>query len=77
MKKNAKIYVAGHRGLVGGGIWRALERHGFTHLIGKSSHELDLTQQQAVDEFFAAEKPELIEKLLPEWQKGNTGLYGK
>ena len=60
MKKNAKIYVAGHRGLVGGGIWRALERHGFTHLIGKSSHELDLTQQQAVDEFFAEEKPEYV-----------------
>ncbi len=60
MERNSKIYVAGHLGLVGGGIWRALERHGFTNLIGKSIDELDLINQQAVDEFFAAEKPEYV-----------------
>ncbi|MFA5688369.1 MAG: GDP-L-fucose synthase [Kiritimatiellales bacterium] len=57
---NARIYIAGHLGLVGGGIWRAFERHGYTNLIGRSIDELDLIQQQAVDEFFAAEKPEYV-----------------
>ncbi len=60
MELNSKIYVAGHKGLVGSGIWRALERHGYTNLIGKSLAELDLINQQAVDEFFAAEKPEYV-----------------
>ncbi len=60
MELNSKIYVAGHLGLVGGGIWRALERHGYTNLLGKSIDELDLTNQQAVDGFFAAEKPEYV-----------------
>jgi GDP-L-fucose synthase len=57
---DAKIYVAGHRGLVGSGIWRALERNGYTNLIGRAYEELDLINQQAVDEFFAAEKPEYV-----------------
>ena len=60
MKKNSKIYIAGHLGLVGGGIWRAFERHGYTNLIGRSIDELDLMNQQAVGEFFAAEKPEVV-----------------
>jgi GDP-L-fucose synthase len=60
LPRDARIYVAGHRGLVGSGIWRALERHGYTNLIGKPSAELDLTNQQGVDEFFAAEKPEYV-----------------
>ncbi len=60
MKKNSKIYIAGHRGLVGSGIWRALERHGYTNLMGRPSQELDLINQQAVDDFFAAEKPEYV-----------------
>ena len=60
MELNAKIYVAGHLGLVGSGIWRALQRHGFTNLIGRSIDELDLINQQAVDDFFAAEKPEYV-----------------
>lgn len=60
MEKNAKIYVAGHLGLVGSGIWRALERHGYTNLMGRSFEELDLTNQQAVGDFFAAEKPEYV-----------------
>jgi len=58
--QDAKIYVAGHLGLVGGGIWRALERHGYTNLLGRSIDELDLINQQAVDGFFAAEKPEYV-----------------
>ena len=60
MNLNSKIYVAGHLGLVGSGIWRALERHGYTNLIGRSFEELDLINQQAVDDFFAAEKPEYV-----------------
>jgi GDP-L-fucose synthase len=60
MELNSKIYVAGHRGLVGSGIWRALERHGYANLLGKSIDELDLINQQAVDGFFAAEKPEYV-----------------
>ncbi len=60
MELNSKIYVAGHLGLVGGGIWRALERHGYTNLLGRSIDELDLINQQAVDGFFAAEKPEYV-----------------
>ena len=60
MEKNAKIYVAGHLGLVGGGIWRALQRHGYANLLGKSIDELDLINQQAVDGFFATEKPEYV-----------------
>ncbi len=58
--RDARIYIAGHRGLVGSGIWRSLERHGYTNLIGKSRDELDLVNQQAVEEFFASEKPEYV-----------------
>jgi len=58
--RDARIYVAGHKGLVGSGIWRALERHGYTHLMGRSINELDLINQQAVDDFFAAEKPDYV-----------------
>jgi GDP-L-fucose synthase len=60
MERNSKIYVAGHLGLVGSGIWRGLERHGYTHLLGRSIDEMDLMNQQAVDDFFAAEKPEVV-----------------
>ena len=60
MEKDSKIYVAGHLGLVGSGIWRALERHGYTNLLGKSIDEVDLINQQSVDDFFAAEKPEYV-----------------
>ncbi|MES2485610.1 MAG: GDP-L-fucose synthase [Bacteroidota bacterium] len=55
-----KIYIAGHNGMVGSAIWRALTSKGYTNLIGKSSKELDLRNQQAVNEFFAAEKPDVI-----------------
>ncbi|MBF4517637.1 GDP-L-fucose synthase [Flavobacterium sp. ANB] len=60
MKKNTKIYIAGHKGMVGSAIWRALESKGYHNLIGKSSAELDLKNQQAVTDFIAAEKPEVI-----------------
>jgi len=60
MDKNSKIYVAGHLGLVGSGICRALKRHGYRNLIGKSIDKLNLICQQAVDDFFAVEKPDYV-----------------
>lgn len=60
MNTNTKIYIAGHRGMVGSAIWRALEAKGFTNLIGQSSKELDLRNQDAVEAFFANEKPEVV-----------------
>lgn len=56
----SKIYIAGHRGMVGSAIWRALEAKGYKHLIGRSSKELDLRNQQAVTDFFQQEKPEIV-----------------
>ncbi len=60
LSRDAKVYIAGHLGLVGGGIWRAFQRHGYTNLLGRSIDELDLINQQAVEEFFAKEKPEYV-----------------
>ena len=60
MKKDAKIYIAGHRGMVGSAIWRALEKKGYTNLIGKTSAELDLRNQQAVKDFYATENPDAV-----------------
>lgn len=60
MEKTSKIYIAGHRGLVGSAIWRDLQRKGYANLIGRTHKELDLTDQRAVEEFFAAEKPEYV-----------------
>lgn len=60
MEKDAKIYVAGHRGMVGSAICRALEREGYTHIITRTHAELDLCRQEAVEQFFAAEKPEYV-----------------
>lgn len=60
MDSQAKIYVAGHNGLVGGAIVRALEERGYTNLVLRSSKELDLRNQQAVDNFFAQEKPDYV-----------------
>jgi GDP-L-fucose synthase len=57
---NAKIYIAGHRGMVGSAIERALRAKGYTNLIGKTSSELDLRRQAAVEEFFANEKPDVV-----------------
>ena len=58
MNQSSKIYIAGHRGMVGSAIQRALLAKGYTNLITKSSAELDLRDQAAVDAFFKQEKPE-------------------
>lgn len=60
MHKNSKIYLAGHRGLVGSAIYRKLEEKGYTNIITRTSKELDLTDQRAVAEFFEKEKPEYV-----------------
>ena len=60
MNKNSKIYIAGHRGMVGSAVWRALAAKGYTNLIGKTSNELDLRNQQAVHHFIKTEKPVAI-----------------
>ena len=60
MNKTDKIYVAGHRGLVGSAIWNKLLSRGYSGLIGRTHAELDLTDQQAVELFFAAEKPDCV-----------------
>lgn len=60
MDKNSRIFVAGHRGLVGSAIWKALESRGYTHLIGRTHRELDLEDPAAVREFFDREKPEYV-----------------
>jgi GDP-L-fucose synthase len=60
MEKNAKIYVAGHRGMVGSAICRKLNENGFNNITSQTSSELDLRNQKAVNEFFAEEKPEYV-----------------
>jgi len=60
MEKNARIYVAGHRGMVGSAIVRKLEHEGHTNLLLKTSAELDLRNQQAVDSFFEDNRPEYV-----------------
>ncbi len=60
MEKNAKIYVAGHRGLVGSAIWRNLESKGYTNLVGRTHAELDLLDGVAVRRFFDEEQPEYV-----------------
>jgi len=60
MEKNAKIYVAGHKGMVGSAIVRQLEAQGYTNIIVRSHKELDLTRQDQVEKFFEEEKPEYV-----------------
>lgn len=60
MEKNAKIYVAGHRGMVGSAIYRKLIQEGFTNVIVRTSSELDLRDQVSVTDFFETEKPEYV-----------------
>ena len=60
MEKDAKIYVAGHRGMVGSAIMRELERQGYHNLVLRTHKELDLTRQDQVEAFFAQEKPEYV-----------------
>lgn len=60
MEKNSKIYVAGHRGLVGSAIWKNLKNRGYTNLTGRTRDELDLLDQQATARFFEEEKPDYV-----------------
>jgi GDP-L-fucose synthase len=60
MDKNAKIYIVGHRGMVGSAIFRKLEKEGFTNIITRVSSQLDLRSQQQVADFFEQEKPEYV-----------------
>jgi len=60
MNKKTKIYIAGHRGMVGSSVWRALEEKGYINLLGKTSSELDLRNQQAVNDFYNQEKPDVV-----------------
>lgn len=60
MEKDSKIYVAGHRGLVGSAIWRTLEKKGYINLIGRTHGELDLMDAVAVHQFFDEEQPEYV-----------------
>ena len=60
LDKNTKIYVAGHRGLVGSAIWNNLKARGYDNLVGRSHRELDLTDQNAVKDFFDKEQPEAV-----------------
>jgi len=60
VEKNAKIYVAGHRGMVGSAIYRKLIKEGYNNIVTRTSAELDLRNQQAVTDFFAAEKPDYV-----------------
>lgn len=60
MEKDAKIYVAGHRGMVGSAMIRRMQQAGFSNFVTRTSSELDLRNQQAVTDFFAAEKPDYV-----------------
>ena len=60
LEKTIKIYIAGHKGMVGSAVWRSLELKGYDNLIGYSSQELDLTNQQAVLDFYKREQPDVV-----------------
>ncbi|MDB4297779.1 GDP-L-fucose synthase [Flavobacteriaceae bacterium] len=60
MKKDTKIYIAGHRGMVGSAVYRTLEKEGYTNLLGRTSKELDLKDTNAVKSFFEKEKPSIV-----------------
>ena len=60
MNKSSKIYIAGHRGMVGSALWRLLKSNGYSNLIGKTSADLDLRNQQSVTDFYKKEQPEVV-----------------
>ena len=60
IEKDSKIFIAGHRGMVGSAVWNALTDNGYTNLIGQKSADLDLRNQLEVEYFFANEKPEVV-----------------
>lgn len=72
MEKDAKIYVAGHRGMVGSAIVRELERQGYHNIVTRTHKELDLTRQDAVEEFFAQENRNMCS-----WQQQGGRNRGK
>lgn len=77
MEKSAKIYIAGHHGLVGSAIWRNLQEKGYTNLTGRSHKELDLLDGVAVKDFFDQERPEYVILAAAtwevSWQTAHTG----
>ena len=60
LKKTTRIYIAGHNGMVGSAVWRALASKGYRNLIGKTSKELDIRNQQAVINFYNKEQQEVV-----------------
>ena len=60
MKKNSKIYIAGHRGMVGSSLKRTLQSNGYDNIVTCKHSEVDLTRQSAVEDFFKKEKPEYV-----------------
>ena len=60
MEKNSKIYVAGHKGMVGSAIVRELKKQGYTNILTRTHEELDLCRQEDVEKFFADEKPDYV-----------------
>ena len=60
INKTSKIYIAGHRGMVGSAVWRTLEAKGYTSLVGKTSQDLELRDQAAVSTFYNLEKPDVV-----------------
>ena len=60
MTKDSKIYIAGHRGMVGSAVWRALEAEGYSNLLGRTSAQLDLREQSQVRDFFINEQPKVV-----------------
>lgn len=60
MNKHTKIYIPGHRGMVGSSVWRTLEAKGYTNLVGKTSQELDLRDQASVNAFYSLENPDVV-----------------
>ena len=68
MEKSAKIYIAGHHGLVGSAIWRNLQEKGYTNLTGKSHKELDLLDGVAVKDFFDQERPDYVILAAATWE---------
>lgn len=60
VNKDIKIYIAGHRGMVGSAVWRAFEKKGYTNIIGRTSKELNLENQNEVKRFFEKERPQVV-----------------
>ena len=60
IEKDAKIFIAGHRGMVGSAVLRKFEKEGYTNIITRTRQELDLCRQEAVEKFYRAEKPDYV-----------------